>query len=260
MHISEHSPFHGADSGDHGRVSVGHVSKLSRKKTCTHVSGSLVSSAKNGGDLRAGPTVLTPVPSQANHSCPPPRGRFQTVRLPRNLHACFDSLVGVSRHSRRETVIHVRLLGPCFATVPMKESTKHICCLPVWEPGTGGQDTSPTWGKAAFMAARVASLAWMLAMSQRGPTLVLSCSGSRRRPDGRELVVVVAQLFSDVTWRVCSGQVCSSKTASVLPACTICISMSGGPRSMLKATVNVVASFGLRCTDACLTPRRPHPI
>ena len=41
---------------------------------------------------------------------------------------------------------------------------------------------------------------------------------------GRELqdVVVVAQSFSDVTWRVCSGQGCSGKTASVLPACTIC--------------------------------------
>ena len=70
-------------------------------------------------------------------------------------------------------------------------------------------------------------------------------------------VVVVAQPFSDVTWWVRSGQGCSGKTASVLPACTICTSMSSGPRSML-ATVNVVASLVLPCSWACLTPRRPH--
>ena len=57
-------------------------------------------------------------------------------------------------------------------------------------------------------------------------------------------MVVVAQPFSDVTWRVRSGQGFSGKTASVLPACTICTSMSSEPRSMLKA----------------LTPRRPHPV
>ena len=40
---------------------------------------------------------------------------------------------------------------------------------------------------------------------------------------------------------VCSGQGCSGKTASVLPVCTICTRASRAPRSMLKATVNVVA-------------------
>ena len=64
------------------------------------------------------------------------------------------------------------------------------------------------------------------------------------------IVVVVAQPFSDVTWRVCSGQGCSGKTASVLPACTICTSMSSGPRSMLKAIVNVVVALQLGLFDA----------
>ena len=36
--------------------------------------------------------------------------------------------------------------------------------------------------------------------------------------------------------------------ASVLPVCTICTSMSSGPRSMLKATVNVVPSLMLPCS------------
>ena len=48
---------------------------------------------------------------------------------------------------------------------------------------------------------------------------------------------------------------------SVCPARVhICTSMSSGPRSVLKATVNVVASFALPCSWACFTPRRPHPI
>ena len=46
----------------------------------------------------------------------------------------------------------------------------------------------------------------------------------------------MAQPFSDrdVASVLCPG--CSGKTASVLPACTICTSMSKAPRSMLKAT------------------------
>ena len=64
-------------------------------------------------------------------------------------------------------------------------------------------------------------------------------------------MVVVTQPLSDVTWRVRSGQGFSGKTASVLPACTICTSMSSWPRSMLKAIVNVVASFVLPCSWAC---------
>ena len=57
-----------------------------------------------------------------------------------------------------------------------------------------------------------------------------------------------AQPFSCVTWRVRFGQGFSGKTASVLPACTICTSMPSGPRSKLKAIVNVVASFALPCS------------
>ena len=93
-------------------------------------------------------------------------------------------------------------------------------------------------GNVARMAANVASLAWMLAMSQRR---IHDCpsqpglSTSSRAAASCRIVVVVAQPFSDVTWRVRSGQGFSGKTASVLPACTICTSMSSEPRSMLKA-------------------------
>ena len=65
------------------------------------------------------------------------------------------------------------------------------------------------------------------------------------------IVAVVAQPFSEMTWWVRSGQGFSGKTASVLPACTICTSMSSGPRSILKATVNVVASLVLPFSWAC---------
>ena len=61
-------------------------------------------------------------------------------------------------------------------------------------------------------------------------------------------VVVVALPFSDVTSWVCSGEGCSARTASVLPACTICTNMSKAPRSMQKTTVVVVASFVLPCS------------
>ena len=101
----------------------------------------------------------------------------------------------------------------------------------------------------------------MLAMSQRRihacpslPRLSTSSSVASRR-----IVVVVAQPLSDVTWRVRSGQDSPSKTASVLPVHDL-HSVSSGPRSMLKATVNVVPSFALPCSWACFTPRRPHPI
>ena len=111
-------------------------------------------------------------------------------------------------------------------------------------------------------SARVASLAWMLAMSQRRihdcpsmpglSTLSILAASCRS-------VVVVAQPVSDVTWWVRSGQGCSGKTASVLPACTICTSMSSGPRSILKATVNVVASLVLPW-QLSLASRRGGPI
>ena len=47
------------------RLCVVHISKLSRKKTFTHVLGSLVRTTENG---RGAVPVLTPVPSEANHS------------------------------------------------------------------------------------------------------------------------------------------------------------------------------------------------
>ena len=66
----------------------------------------------------------------------------------------------------------------------------------------GWMKHSTTCGKAAFMAARVASLAWMLAMSQRRihdcPSLLGFKTLSRVAASCR-IVVVVAQPFSDVT-------------------------------------------------------------
>ena len=90
----------------------------------------------------------------------------------------------------------------------------------------------------ALMAARVVSLAIILAA--RFQHIV---QGGRELQDRRD-----GQPFSDVTWRVCSGQGCSCKTASVLTACTICTSTSSGLLSMLKATVNVVASLVWPCS------------
>ena len=119
----------------------------------------------------------------------------------------------------------------------------------VWESGLHGGQGWPRW-RGCWPCPR------------EGSTTVLLCLGSSRRPDWPRAAgswSSWAQPFSDVTWRVCSGQGCSGKTASVLPACTICTSMSNAPRSMLKATVNVVASFALPCSWACLTPRRPPP-
>ena len=60
---------------------------------------------KKSEELWARPPVLTPVLSQANHSSSHRRW-FRTVRLPRNLHACFDSLVRVSRRSWETGVCH----------------------------------------------------------------------------------------------------------------------------------------------------------
>ena len=71
-------------------------------------------------------------------------------------------------------------------------------------------------------------------------TIVLPCMVSSRRP----------------MW----PRGARSWMASVLPACAICTRTPQAPRSMLKATVNVVASIVLPCSRACLTPRRLHPI
>ena len=105
----------------------------------------------------------------------------------------------------------------------------------------------------------MSALARMLAMSQRRihacPSLLGFSTLSRVGVSCRS-VVVVAQPFSDVTWRVRSGQGCSGKTASVPPRVhDLHQHVTSGPRSMLKATVNVVASPELPCT--CLFDAPP---
>ena len=68
----------------------------------------------------------------------------------------------------------------------------------------GGMKHSTTCGKGARMAASVASLAWMLAMSQRRIHVCPSLPGLStlsREAASCKIVVVVAQPFSDVTWR-----------------------------------------------------------
>ena len=95
------------------------------------------------------------------------------------------------------------------------------------------------------MAAMVASLAWMLARSQRMSHACPSLLGVQHvvLAASCKILIVVAKPFTGVTWWLCSGQSHSGKTASVLPACTIYTGMSSGPRSMLKATVNVAAPW-----------------
>ena len=84
--------------------------------------------------------MQTSVTSQAIHSSPSVAVGSRRVRLPGNMHTCFDSLVRVSRHST-DNCTHVGLPGPCFVTAATKEHKKlFIRCVTVWEPGTGGQD------------------------------------------------------------------------------------------------------------------------
>ena len=93
--------------------------------------------------------------------------------------------------------------------------------------------------------------AWLCGLAGRGcwpcPRRIHDCpslpglSTLSRAAASCRIVVVVAQPLSEMTWWVRSGQGCSGKTASFLPACTTCTSMSSGPRSMLKVIVNVVA-------------------
>ena len=82
---------------------------------------------KRKRELWARPPVLTPVPSWAIHSSPP----VQTGRL---LGPCLETLL--------RSWLHVKLLGPCFATATMEAPKKLVfLSVTVWEPGTGGQDT-----------------------------------------------------------------------------------------------------------------------
>ena len=93
-------------------------------------------------------------------------------------------------------------------------------------------EAESTCGKAAFLAARVASLAWLLAMPQRRIHDCPSSLGfitSNRLATSCRIVVVVAQPV--LRCDVCSGQGCSGKTAPVSPACTICTSMSSRTQS-----------------------------
>ena len=82
-------------------------------------------------------------------------------------------------------------------------------------------------------------------VSEKDPRLSLSARVQRVVHCGRVLQERrrggPAVLGRDVMSALRQG--CSSKTASVLPQCTMCTSMSSGLRSMLKATVKVVASF-----------------
>ena len=83
---------------NHGRLSVVNIFKLSRRKKLVHTCWTPWSTLQKKGDLWARPTVLTPVPSQANHSSSHRRSR--RVRNPRNSHTCFDSLDRVSQQQR----------------------------------------------------------------------------------------------------------------------------------------------------------------
>ena len=93
--------------------------------------------------------------------------------------------------------------------------------------------------------------AWLPLWTGTKRTLVLPCLGSSRRPEWSRAA------GASSCWPSRSLTSRDGKTASVLPACTIRTSMSSGPRSMLKTTVNVVASLVLPCNWVCFTPRQP---
>ena len=120
MQRLKHSPFHGADSQDHGRLSVRYLPKFSRTKILYTRAGLLGPYCEKSGALWTRPSVLTPVPSQANHSfnhSSSHRRRFQTGQTPEKLARMFrllisrdtlaqmahmwGSLVRASRHSLR---------------------------------------------------------------------------------------------------------------------------------------------------------------
>ena len=111
-----HLPHGCWNSEDHGRLPDKHMSKHSHKPRI-YVVESLVRAA-NEKATRADACAFTSNPQLS--SC---RRRFQTGRLPRNLHTCFDCLGRVSRHSQ-DNCTHLRLLGPCFATAAMEEPIK----------------------------------------------------------------------------------------------------------------------------------------
>ena len=114
-HMSEHSPFHGADSQDHGRLSIVGRARIhtSEQKKNLHVLDSLVRTTKKWGGVvtsnHADACAFISYPQLS--SC---RRRFQTTETPeklahmfrllgpcieplqRNLHTSFDSLVRVS--------------------------------------------------------------------------------------------------------------------------------------------------------------------
>ena len=91
MHTSKHSTLHGADSQDHGRLSVVHTSKQWNKKKHAQTCRTPWSVLEKSRELWARPTVLP---------------------------------WSVSRDTPEKLAFHVRLLGPCFETATMEESKK----------------------------------------------------------------------------------------------------------------------------------------
>ena len=100
------------------------------------------------------------------------------------------------------------------------------------------------------MAAKAASLAWMLAMSQRK---IHACPS---------LLGIITSSNVAASYRiVAQPDVKSVIQPRLLQQNGVCLAsvydlngMSSWPRSMLKATVNVVASFALPCSDAAAAP------
>ena len=96
---------------------------------CTHVVDSFVRTAKICGELWARPPVLTPVPSQAIHSSPPIAVGSRRVRLSRNLHACFDSLVRLPRDISEKLAFMLKLLGLAFRNSNEERIEKKKTCV-----------------------------------------------------------------------------------------------------------------------------------
>ena len=135
--MAKHSPFHGADSQDHGRLSVEDRSKHFREENLYVSVGLLGPYCKKEMELWARPPVLTPSftgePQLSSY-----RRRFQTGENREKLAVPWSELQAGWKILKNCTHF---LLGPSFRKSNDGRITKkRFLFVTVWEPGTGGQD------------------------------------------------------------------------------------------------------------------------
>ena len=111
-----------------------------------HTCWTLWSVYQKNGELWARPPLLTPVFSQANHSSLLLAVGCRRVRLPRNSHTFFDSLVRVPRDTP-EKIPHRLASWSVFCSstdqrITKKTNSFSVChCLGAWSWWSGRGDT-----------------------------------------------------------------------------------------------------------------------